>query len=207
MSGQRWQTGRTDHQRRRAASRRHGGERVSPPGSARRRPHQCCAHPRLLATSTARHGRRTRGRGLERPVTATGQGTTGAEQGCGKGTRGTGAAERTGAQMGAGPDTGVVSALQRQRRGELQSAQWSSRPTDSNPYIARYVSAELWSDGDRISLHFRSARRQAARDGAERRGRRVTPEAVDRPFVHVTPDARGSGRDGRGPARRRRCGL
>ena len=57
-----------------------------------------------------------------------------------------------------------------------------------------------------ISLHFPSARRQAARDGRDGRdgrGRRVTADAVGRPFVQVTGDARGRvgmGGDPRGDA-------
>jgi hypothetical protein len=36
-----------------------------------------------------------------------------------------------------------------------------------------------------ISLQLPSAQRQAMRDGLEQAGRRVTAEAVDKPFVHV----------------------
>ena len=53
----------------------------------------------------------------------------------------------------------------------------------------------------RISLHFPSARRWAARDGTQRAGRQGTVEAVDGPFMHVTSDhwdQVGMGRDPQG---------
>ena len=51
------------------------------------------------------------------------------------------------------------------------------------------------------SLHFPSGRRQPRGTGRNRRGRRVTAEAVDRPFAHVKRDDRhqvGMRRDPRG---------
>jgi hypothetical protein len=61
--------------------------------------------------------------------------------------------------------------LQCHRRAELREAPMVQSGHDLNPYVARYIGAELWSDGGRISLHLRSARRQAGRDRAERAGR------------------------------------
>ena len=56
-----------------------------------------------------------------------------------------------------------------------------------------------------ISLHLRSARRSAARDGAKQRGRQVTAEAVGRPFAQVTGNDQGQlgmGGDPRGDTAR-----
>ena len=58
-----------------------------------------------------------------------------------------------------------------------------------------------------ISLRFRSARRQAAWDGRDGRGRRVTADAVGRPFVHVTANDRDRVGMRGGPAGSRRCDL
>jgi hypothetical protein len=82
----------------------------------------------------------------------------------------------------------------------LRSAR-CEHPTDSNPYVARHIGAELGSDGGRVSLHLPSARHSAARDVAKRVGHRGTAEAAASLFVRVTSDNRdqvGTGGDPRG---------
>src|SRR4030095_11459314 len=86
-------------------------------------------------------------------------------------------------------------------RSTPQTSPDDPRPPRSGDEEA-WVSAELWSDDGRDFPP--SSLRPDARPrgtGRSRRGRRVTADAVDRPFAHATGDDRdqaGRGRDPRG---------
>ena len=60
------------------------------------------------------------------------------------------------------------------------------------PYVARCMGAEPWSDGGQeFPSYFPPPDARPRGTGRYGQGRQVTAEAVGRPFVHVTSDDRG----------------